>query len=110
MLNNLYLITPIANFLSDITGLNAEVFAGILNGIFEMTHGCMDISQIDISPTALACICSALITFGGIATMLQAYAFLQKFGMRLGFFLKQKLTHTLLSTLLCFILCLIFIN
>ena len=109
MLNNLYIITPIANFLHSLTGIDTQIFVGILNGIFEMTHGCLDIANLQFSPILLCCICCGLITFGGLATMMQAFAFLQKFGMRFKFFMCQKITHTLISIIICFILCLIFV-
>jgi len=106
--NNLYLFQPFAIFLEQIFGINSNVFLSILNGLMEITHGCLDVSAVVESTFASTLLCCGIITFGGIATMLQAFAFLQKIGMTLGFFLKQKITHTLFSVSICAILLLIF--
>lgn len=99
---------PIAAFFSHLTSIDSSIFISIFNGILEITHGCLDITSLAISPFATTIICCGIITFGGIATMLQAFAFLQKIGMRLGFFLLQKTTHTIFSVSICALLLLIF--
>lgn len=108
MLNHLNIIPAVAFFFSSITGTNCDILIAIFNGIFEITHGCLDITNLHLSDFSSTIICCGLITFGGFSTMMQAIVFLQKFEMRLGFFLKQKLTHTLFSIIVCAILLLIF--
>ena len=108
MLNYLNILPPIATFFSSITGINSEIFVAIFNGLFEITHGCIDIANLQLTEFTSTILCCGLITFGGLSTMMQAIVFLQKFQMRLGFFLKQKLTHTIFSILFCIIFLLIF--
>ncbi|MDD4815628.1 MAG: hypothetical protein PHQ62_00610 [Clostridia bacterium] len=106
--NNLCLFQPIAMFLGQITNIDSNVFLSVMNGIWEITHGCLDVCYVVENTFASTLLCCGIITFGGVATMLQAFAFLQKIGMRMGFFLKQKITHTLFSVCVCAILLLIF--
>lgn len=110
ILNNLQVFAPLAQFFSYITGINSDFFVAIFNGILEMTHGCLDIAQLNLPVITTTIIISGLITFGGIATMLQAFAFLQKIGMNIKFFLLQKITQTIIAMLICFLLCLIFVR
>ena len=110
IVNNIGLFSVLASFLGAVFNLDTEIFLGVFNGILEITHGCLDITtlgSLDIFSSVL--ICCGIITFGGIATMLQAFAFLQKIEMKIGFFLFQKTTHTLFSLLVCTILLLIFL-
>lgn len=106
--NNLYLFQPIAIFLEQITNINSDIFLSVFNGILEITHGCLDVSNVVENKFVSSLLCCGIITFGGIATMLQAFAFLQIIEMRVGFFLKQKITHTIFSVIVCAILLLIF--
>lgn len=109
ILNNLGIFVFLANFLSGVFGVEADIINSILNGVVEMTHGCLDITALNMDIFPVAIICEALITFGGFATMFQAYAFLQKIGISLGFFIKQKLSQTLFACLFCGLLVMIFI-
>lgn len=104
LFNQLHIFVPIATFLGGILGQDSQIVLGVLNGIVEMTHGCLDISACGISPNTMAVICTGLITFGGFATMLQAYAFLQKIGIKIGFFLAQKITQTIFACVICALL------
>ncbi|MDD2227220.1 MAG: hypothetical protein PHH71_01375 [Clostridia bacterium] len=108
MLNHLNIISSFTSFLSTVFGGDSRVYAGIFNGVVEMTYGCLDISKISLSEFWATLICCGIITFGGISTMLQAIIFLQKFNMRPGFFLKQKVTQTMFSILICAVLLLLF--
>lgn len=106
--NEFNIFAPIAMFFSQITTIDSSIFISIFNGLLEITHGCLDITSLAISPFLSTLICCGIITFGGIATMLQAFAFLQKIGMRIGFFLLQKTTHTIFAILICALLLFIF--
>lgn len=110
IINNLGIFSIFASFLGAVFNADSNIFLGIFNGILEITHGCLDVTSISsLNTFSSALICCGIITFGGIATMLQAFAFLQKIEMKLGFFLLQKITHTLFSIFVCFLLLLIFL-
>ena len=106
--NNLGIFNNIAFLLSKITGLNAPIFSSIFNGLLEITKGCLQISKLAINENVTAILLTAIITFGGFATAMQAIVFLKKFKMKMSFFFKQKITHTIFSTIVCAILLLIF--
>lgn len=103
LLNQIHLFAPLAA-LFQAFGVDPNVVMGIFNGLIEMTHGCLDISTLTLSPAAVAVLCTGIITFGGFATMLQAFAFLQKIGMKFGFFILQKITQTIFACAICLIL------
>lgn len=110
IVNNLGIFSILASFFAAIFNTDASIFLGVFNGILEITHGCLDITSLNTLNTfSSAMICCGIITFGGIATMLQAFAFLQKIEMKLGFFLLQKTTHTLFSLAVCALLLFIFL-
>ena len=110
IVNNLGIFSILASFFAAIFNTDASIFLGVFNGLLEITHGCMDITSLNTLKTySSALICCGIITFGGIATMLQAFAFLQKIEMKLGFFLLQKTTHTLFSLAVCALLLFIFL-
>ena len=108
ILNNLNVFLPFNLFLSKITGLPPNIFNAIFNGFFEITRGCKEIAMLNLGEMGSAIICTGIITFGGLATALQAITFLKKFNMSLNFFLKQKITHTIFACAVCFLLILIF--
>lgn len=103
---NLFL--PISLFFSKIFCINPEIITSVLNGILEITHGCLDISSLQLSNFTTTLLCCGVITFGGFATMLQAYVFLQQIEMKLSFFLMQKTTHTIFACAICAILLCVF--
>lgn len=106
--NQAHLFAPLSSFFGGILGLDSQIVLAVFNGIVEMTHGCLDITACGLSPATMTIVCTGLITFGGIATMLQAYAFLQKIGIKLGFFLAQKITQTIFACVICALLLFIF--
>lgn len=106
ILNNFNIFYPIIFIFSKI-GINANISSGIINGFFEITKGCLNISSLDILPIFKTTILSFIISFGGLCTTLQAMAFLKEIT-SYKFFILQKITHAILSCFACVILCLIF--
>lgn len=67
-----------------------------LEGIIEITKGCLDISTLPNKFLAVS-LCSFVISFGGISTLLQSITMLTKVNMPVKLFALQKLTHAILS-------------
>ena len=87
-------------------GLNEQLFSAIFCGIGEITKGCLLLSSVPLTPIYTYCLCTFIISFGGISTFLQARAFLKDI-VPAKTFLLQKLTHAILSTIICAIICII---
>lgn len=104
MLNNFYIFAPINNFVSLITRINPKTVGAFTNGIIEVTRGCLDVSLLHINTKKALVICTGLISFGGISIHAQALTFLKKFDMPLSYYLRAKVTQTLISIILalCF--------
>ena len=95
----------IINMLSKI-GINKSISTAMLSGIFEITKGCLVLSNATLSFDSIALFATFIISFGGISTLLQATAFTQKI-IPTKLFLLQKITHALCATFVCFIILLI---
>ena len=108
ILNNLNIFYPISNLFSKICNLDINIFNSIFNGIFEITRGCLDISKLGLSEFFTGVLCTFIISFGGLATTMQALVFLKKFDMKMSFFLKQKITHAIFASAISALLLLIF--
>ena len=108
IINYLNIFSPISNLFSKIFNCDANIFTAIFNGIFEITRGCLDISKLGLSELISGTLCTFIISFGGLATAMQALVFLKKFDMRFSFFIKQKITHAIFASVIYFILLLIF--
>ena len=84
-------------------GIDKNLLTAIFCGIGEITKGCMLLSQIPLSTFTSYCICTFIISFGGISTFLQAQAFLKNI-VPSKIFLLQKTTHAILSCMVCVVL------
>lgn len=92
----------IINWLNNI-GLNGNLFKAIFSGIFEITNGCLVLSTLAINSKGLITITCFIISFGGISTMLQAFAFLKNI-ISVKLFVLMKFTHAILSSIICYLL------
>lgn len=108
ILNNLHIFSPISNIFSSIFNCNSNIFNAIFNGIFEITRGCLDISKLGLNEFFSGLLCTFIISFGGLATAMQAFVFLKKFDMRFSFFIKQKITHAIFASIISIIILFIF--
>ncbi len=101
LINQFNLFYPITLVLNKIfPNLNTNIITSTLNGIIELTRGCLDISKLNLSPKLSAVIISGLTSFGGISINLQALTFLKKMNINLKFYFTQKLTHSIISSFL----------
>ena len=87
--------------------LMPKELSSILSGLVEITKGCIDISS-SFSGILPVIACTFVITFGGLSTIMQSLAMLDKIKMPASLFTLQKLSHALLATIISVILCCIF--
>lgn len=104
IINTLHLNTPLISLLNTI--LPHKCGGEIINGILEVTKGCMDISSLNLSLKYSLPITSFLIGFGGISIHLQSLIFIKQFNMSYKLFFVQKLTQGIISCAICFLVCL----
>ena len=108
ILNNLNLLYPINTTLNYILSpIDSNLGSCVVNGILEITRGCVNLSKMGISSYALCIISTGLISFGGISVHLQSLVFLSECDIKYRYFLLTKITHAILSMCICAILFLI---
>ena len=96
----------IINALSPIFNIFPSQISCILEGLIEITKGCLSISQ-NLSGLWAIVGATFVISFGGLSTILQSFAMLSRLQMPIKLFILQKTTHALLATVVSAILCLI---
>jgi sporulation integral membrane protein YlbJ len=89
-------------------GIDKNITSSILSGIIEVTTGLNMLSKTGISFNLSAIISSFLISFGGLSIHAQAYCYLKSFNLKYSHFLKQKITHAIISASVTFIIIMIF--
>ena len=89
-------------------GCPPDISSSIINGIIEVTSGALSLSKCNLSPMASSTILSFLVSFGGLSIHAQAYCFLKEFNMSYRQFLKQKITHAIISASVTFVIFLLF--
>ncbi len=100
MINRYNLLYPLNSFLALITHSNISTTRAITNGIIEVTRGCLDLSVLGLSRKKALVFCTGLISFGGISIIMQALTFLKRFNISTWFFIKSKITQTIISVLI----------
>lgn len=79
----------------------------IIYGLLEVTRGCKSFStDISILSTALT---SGIISFSGLSIIMQSMSFLKNTKIKMHWFIKIKLMHSIISILLCFLLLTLFV-
>lgn len=94
--------------LSPIFNLFPPQISCVLEGITEITKGCLDIST-NIHGALSVVACTFVISFGGISTILQSITMLNSLRMPIKLFILQKVTHALFSTIISLLLVTIFL-
>ena len=105
ILNSINIFNPLIWLFGKI-GIDHNISSSAINGIFEITKGCLSTSLLSCSMSLKTILSSAIISFGGFSTVLQAMAFLKNI-VTYKFFVLQKTTHMIFSTIICVVLCLI---
>ena len=88
-------------------GPSRDLFSALFCGLGEITKGCLMLSSVPLPQICTYCLCTFIISFGGISTFLQSRAFLKDI-VTAKIFLLQKITHAILSTIICAIIFIIF--
>jgi len=83
---------------SPILNLLPQNIAFFLEGVIEITKGCIDLSTLSNLKLSVL-LCSFVISFGGISTILQSITMLNSLKMPVKLFILQKLTHAVFATL-----------
>ena len=110
ILTDIGLITIISksiNVFFSLLGIDSYFSNSIVVGFIEMTRGCYELSTYFTDYTTATMVCTFIISFGGLSTMLQAMTFLQKCKIKLLFFFQQKITHALLACAISYIFCIL---
>ena len=101
MINDLHIFNPLLTLITKLFSEQlSNILKAILNGLIEVTHGCLDLSEIGLSIELKTILATALISFGGFSVHMQAYTFLKQSGISYKFFLLQKTTHTIISVII----------
>lgn len=93
----------VSQSLSPLLNLIPDGLSSIIKGMIEMTQGCLSVSK-EYNLFWSVPICSFLISFGGVSTIIQSITLLKKVNMPTQLFTLQKLTQAVIS----FIISLIF--
>ena len=101
------IISNSINSLFSLIGVNCDFSNSLVVGFIEMTRGCYELSTYFTDYTIATTVCTFIISFGGLSTMLQAMTFLQKCEIKIGFFFQQKMTHALLACAISYIFCIL---
>ncbi len=106
MLNEYNILHPLNLIISKTTPLSYTTSGSILNGIVEITRGCLDASFCKLSFKSALVYLSTIISFGGISINLQALTFLKRIGFSSKFYFLSKFTQTLITFALSLLFCL----
>lgn len=97
MFNNLYLTLPLTFVLENIFKISAQDASSFVNGLIEMTNGCLGLTCGNLSLFVKTLLCGFIISFGGLCTAMQGYAFLHKCEIKFSVILLQKITQAFVT-------------
>ena len=110
ILNTYKVFTPIIFLVKSIfPNMNIDVVQSLLNGIVEITRGCLDLSKSTINSKTLLIVSSFMIGFGGFSVHFQAFTFLKKIGISFKLYLLTKTTQSIISIIIAYILGILFL-
>lgn len=88
--------------------INSKPLQAFVTGLFEVTHGCKMLSQLNLSFATTAVLAQSIISFGGLCIILQSYAYLKDCGISFLQIISLKTIQASVSCIVTFIVCLIF--
>ncbi len=75
----------------------------IIKGVFEFTVGTASVAELgDVTLLMKCIICTAIISWGGISTHFQVASLVGKTDINMGFYVRAKLCHAILSAMVAF--------
>lgn len=85
-------------------GITPNIVSAFISGLFEMTIGCNNLSQIyNISILILAPLCSFLVGFSGLSILAQCSSFIGKTDMKISLYIFSKFLHGVFSALFTYL-------
>ena len=92
-------------FLLSFLGITKEVCSAFISGLFEITIGCNNISNITYIPEAIkASLCSFIIGFSGLSILAQCCSFIAKTDIKTNIYIFNKFLHGTFAALYTFLL------
>ena len=86
-------------------GLTKELCSAFISGLFEITIGCNNISNISyISDPIKASLCSFIIAFSGLSILAQCCSFIAKTDIKTNIYIFNKFLHGIFASLYTFLL------
>ena len=107
MLNNSNILYPIQFIINNtfkFLHIPISITTPFINGIIEVTKGCLDLSNTTTPDIVKCAVSTLLISFGGFSIHMQALTFIKRFEIKTSFYLLQKITHAIISTMLSIII------
>jgi len=98
--SSLNLVKPLSSLINLFLPKSSQFGESIIKGIVEMTNGCVSISEGTFSLRGIAITLSGLISFGGLSIHLQSYIFFSKCDIKYKYFLKLKITQTIIAVII----------
>lgn len=84
--------------------ITPDIIGAFISGLFEMTIGCNNLSQINnISYTLLIPLCSFLIAFSGLSILAQCSSFIGKTDMKVNLYIFSKFLHGLFAGIFTYV-------
>lgn len=88
-----------------VLGISKELCVSLVSGLFEITIGCSQVSQVASSSIKIqASICSFLIGFSGLSILAQCSSFLATSDIKINLYILSKFLHGIFASLFTFIL------
>lgn len=87
-----------------ILGLSIDVCSSFVSGLFEITIGCNQISNLsNIDEIVKASLCSFIIAFSGLSILAQCCSFLAKTDLNISIYIFSKFLHGIFSSVFTFV-------
>lgn len=84
--------------------ITPDVVSAFLSGLFEMTIGCNNLSQIsNVSFNLLVSLCSFLIAFSGLSILAQCSSFIAKTDIKVNLYIFSKFLHGLFAGIFTYV-------
>lgn len=105
LFNVIDVISTMLCFLFSFLGITKEVCSAFISGLFEITIGCNNVTNITyISEVIKASLCSFIIGFSGLSILAQCCSFIAKTDIKTNIYIFNKFLHGIFAALYTFLL------